>query len=75
MRFGVVVVASAGNSADRPYIAARPPARPRLISVAQTQVPSAVALPLVINSPANIAGAYTQHRHRGLGPHRHRLQR
>jgi subtilisin family serine protease len=38
---GVVVVASAGNSADRPYIAGSPSTGRNVISVAQTQVPSA----------------------------------
>ena len=38
---GSVVVASAGNSADRPYITGSPSTTPELISVAQTQVPSA----------------------------------
>jgi Subtilase family/PA domain len=37
---GAVVVASAGNSADRPYITGSPSSRPEVISVAQTQVPS-----------------------------------
>jgi subtilisin family serine protease len=56
---GVTVVASAGNSADRPYIVGSPSSTPGVISVAQTQVPSAVAFPLVIDSPASIAGVYT----------------
>ncbi len=58
VKAGVVVVASAGNSADRPYILGSPSSTPEVISVAQTQVPSAVTFPLVINSPANIAGVY-----------------
>ena len=58
VRLGVVVVTSAGNSADRPYIAGSPGSTPEVISVAQTQVPSAVQIPLVINSPASIAGTY-----------------
>jgi subtilisin family serine protease len=40
-RFGVVVVASAGNSADRPYITGSPASTPEVISVAQTQMPLA----------------------------------
>ena len=40
VKAGVVVVASAGNSADRPYIAGSPSTGPSLISVAQTTVPS-----------------------------------
>jgi minor extracellular serine protease Vpr len=58
VRAGVVVVASAGNSADRPYITGSPAATPEVISVAQTQVPSGSAIALKINSPANIAGLY-----------------
>lgn len=53
---GVVVVASAGNSADRPYIVGSPSSQPEVISVAQTNVPSAKTFPLVVNSPASIAG-------------------
>lgn len=55
---GVVVVASAGNSADRPYITGSPAATPEVISVAQTQVPTAYLYPLVINSPPAAAGTY-----------------
>lgn len=55
---GVVVVASAGNSANRPYITGSPAATPGVISVAQTQVPGASAIPVKINSPAAIAGTY-----------------
>jgi subtilisin family serine protease len=57
-QFGVVVVAAAGNAGDRPYIVSSPSTAPEVISVAQTQVPSAKAYPLVINSPASIAGSY-----------------
>lgn len=59
VKAGVIVVASAGNSGDKPYVAGSPSSTPEVISVAQTAVPSAEAIPLVINSPANIAGAYT----------------
>ena len=59
VRFGVVVVASAGNSADRPYIVGSPSSTPEVISVAQTQVPGAAAIALRINSPAAIAGLYS----------------
>jgi len=57
-QFGIVVVAAAGNAGDRPYIVSSPSTTPEVISVAQTQVPSALAFPLVINSPASIAGSY-----------------
>jgi subtilisin family serine protease len=58
VRLGVVVVAAAGNAADRPYIVSSPSSTPEVISVAQTQVPSAKAFSLRINSPATIAGDY-----------------
>ena len=57
-RLGVVVVAAAGNAGDRPYIVSSPSTTPEVISVAQTQVPSALAYPLIINSPPSIAGSY-----------------
>jgi minor extracellular serine protease Vpr len=38
---GILTVASAGNSADKPYIVGTPSAAPSALSVAQTQVPSA----------------------------------
>jgi hypothetical protein len=57
-RLGVVVVAAAGNEADRPYILGSPAAGPAVISVAQTQVPSARAIPLIITAPPAIAGTY-----------------
>ncbi len=57
-QFGVVVVAAAGNAGDRPYIVSSPSTAPEVISVAQTQVPSAVAFPLIINSPVTIKGTY-----------------
>ncbi len=55
---GIVVVASAGNGSNKPYVVGSPSIGPGIISVAQTQVPSAVAIPLVVNSPASIAGVY-----------------
>ncbi len=58
VRAGVVVVCAAGNSADRPYILGSPSSTPEVISVAQTQVPSALKYPLNVNSPASIAGTY-----------------
>ncbi len=56
VKLGVVVVVSAGNSADRPYIVGSPSTAVGVISVAQTQVPSAVAIALKVNSPAVVAG-------------------
>jgi subtilisin family serine protease len=57
-RFGVVVVAAAGNNADRQYIVASPSSAPEVISVAQTQVPSASQQLMRIVSPSSIAGDY-----------------
>lgn len=58
---GVTVVASAGNSADRPYIVGSPSSTPGVISVAQTQVPSAVSYPLVVTgiTPSTITNTAT----------------
>ncbi len=42
-RAGVVVVAAAGNNADHPYIVSSPSIAAEAISVAQTQIPSALA--------------------------------
>jgi minor extracellular serine protease Vpr len=47
-QLGVLVVASAGNSADRPFIAGSPSTQSEVLSVAQTTVPSAVTFPLVV---------------------------
>jgi subtilisin family serine protease len=58
VRLGVVVVTAAGNSGDKPYVVSSPSIGPGVISVAQTQVPSARFYPLIINSPAAIAGRY-----------------
>jgi minor extracellular serine protease Vpr len=58
VRYGVVVVAAAGNAGNRPYIVNSPSIGEGVISVAQTNVPSALTVPLIINSPASIAGAY-----------------
>ena len=55
---GVVVVASAGNSANRPFITGSPAVGVGVISVAQTQVPSATSVPLTINAPASLARTY-----------------
>jgi subtilisin family serine protease len=55
VKLGVVVVVSAGNSANRPYIVGSPSTGVGVISVAQTQTPSAVAIALTVNTPANIA--------------------
>ncbi|MEJ1964186.1 MAG: S8 family serine peptidase [Gammaproteobacteria bacterium] len=43
-RAGIVVVAAAGNSSDKPYDLGSPGISPDVITVAQTQVPTAVAI-------------------------------
>jgi subtilisin family serine protease len=50
VRMGVVVVASAGNGGDKPYIVGSPSSTPEVISVAQTQVPSAKLYKIVAGS-------------------------
>lgn len=50
VKLGVVVVASAGNSADRPYIHGSPASTPEVIAVAQTQVPSAKLFRIQVGS-------------------------
>ena len=57
-RAGVIVVTAAGNSGDKPYDMGSPGISPDVITVAQTQVPSALAIPLVIEPPGAIAGTY-----------------
>ena len=46
-RFGTVVVASAGNGGDVPYINGSPSSAPEAIAVAQTQVTGQFAYPLI----------------------------
>jgi subtilisin family serine protease len=58
VKLGVVVVVAAGNSANKPYVVGSPSIAPGVISVAQTMVPSARAIPLVVNTPPAIAGVY-----------------
>lgn len=58
---GVLTIASAGNSSDKPFVVGTPSAAPTALSVAQTSVPSAFlallqALPPT--TPSNVAGQY-----------------
>lgn len=53
---GTLTVASAGNSADKPYITGTPAGAREALSVAQTEVPSARIQGLQITAPASIAG-------------------
>ena len=68
VRLGVVVVAASGNDGDKPYVTSSPASTPEVISVAETHVPSARRIPLVINSPANIAGTYANTETVGWAP-------
>jgi subtilisin family serine protease len=56
--FGTVVVAAAGNDADKPYVVGSPSTTPAVISVAQTRGPTEFGIPLVVNAPPAIAGTY-----------------
>lgn len=55
---GVFTVASAGNSADKPYVTGTPAAARTALSVAQTEVPSSRLQVMEITAPAAIAGNY-----------------
>lgn len=55
---GVIVAAAAGNNANLPYVVSSPSIGKSIISVAQTQVPSAIGYALRVNSPPAIAGLY-----------------
>ena len=55
---GVLTVASAGNSGDKPYANGTPAAAPSALSVAQTSVPSATLTLMEILAPASIVGAF-----------------
>jgi subtilisin family serine protease len=55
---GVLTVASAGNSSDKPYAMGTPSAARTALSVAQTEVPSAFLPQFEVVAPAGIAGLY-----------------
>ena len=55
---GVLTVASAGNSADKPYAHGTPAAATTALAVAQTNVPSATQDMMEVLEPAEIAGLY-----------------
>ncbi len=58
-KLGILTVASAGNSGDKPYVTGTPGAAPSALSVAQTAVPSAFQPQYEVTAPADIAGTYT----------------
>ncbi len=55
---GVLSVVSAGNSSDKPFVVGSPSAAVTALSVAQTQVPSALQVEMEIVSPSSIADSY-----------------
>ncbi len=59
VNFGVVSVVSGGNDGDIPYIVAGPGATPEVLTVGATTSVVAFGIPLVIDSPAGIAGTYS----------------
>lgn len=57
-KVGILTVASAGNSGDKPYATGTPSAADTALSVAQTAVPSAFLPLMEIVAPASIAGRF-----------------
>jgi subtilisin family serine protease len=57
-KLGMLTVAAAGNGGNAPYIAGTPANAKTALAVAQTQVPSATAFPLVVSAPDSIEGVY-----------------
>lgn len=55
---GVLTVASAGNSADKPYASGTPSTASTALAVAQTAVPSETQAMMEVVSPEEIAGLY-----------------
>ncbi len=55
---GILTVASAGNSSDKPYVTGSPAAAPSALSVAQTHVPSDTQPLMEVIAPSGIAGSY-----------------
>ena len=57
--YGVIVVISAGNGGDPPYMVGQPSVADGALSVAQTSVPSAGRYPLEVLQPPSVAGMLT----------------
>jgi subtilisin family serine protease len=57
--YGVLTMAAAGNASNLPYIVSTPSAALSALSVAETQVPSAVEPQLEVTAPPGIAGTYS----------------
>jgi minor extracellular serine protease Vpr len=56
-KLGVLTVASAGNSGDKPFVVSAPSVAPSALSVAETEVPSAMLPVIEILAPASISGS------------------
>lgn len=67
-RLGILTIASAGNGGDNPFIVGTPSAATSALSVAQTQVPSALQDLMVITAPEAAAGEYVAVRQAWSGP-------
>jgi len=59
VNFGLVAAITAANSGDIPYVLGGPGSTPEAITVGATTSVVASGIPLVINSPASLAGSYT----------------
>lgn len=59
VNFGVMSVISGGNDGDIPYVLAQPGSAPEALTLGATTSVVASDIPLVVNSPASIAGTYT----------------
>jgi subtilisin family serine protease len=57
-KVGILTIASAGNSADKPYANGTPSSTDSALSVAQTSVPSAFLPLMQITAPASIVGQF-----------------
>ena len=54
----VLTVAAAGNGSDKPYVTGTPSNTPSALSVAETNVPSAIQPLMTVVAPSSIAGDY-----------------
>ncbi len=58
VNFGVVSVISAGNDGNIPYVLGAPASTPEVVSLGATNSVVSFGIPLIVNSPASIAGSY-----------------
>jgi len=57
-KLGILTVAAAGNGFDKPYVTDTPGSAETALSVAQTEVPSAILVDMEIVEPMSLAGFY-----------------